>query len=731
MNPATRWIAPRPQYYEQNAPTGSILDLPKFDLRWCQIRDWPWETHSGPLLQWEQLPKPMIPAFPVITDHPLRLTPGTLDDDGRLLGCWRDLLARDQLNLYTSGGDKAGNETLLITAYDALYQVWRPLMWAPEPPEEPPEVYDYYQYGVTPPVTPGLVAAEEAFTQDTELVSYNEVIRHSSPQGLRGGRAPAKTCHNKKVKQKCNSVVTFNIRNKWNHIDRGRRYTLTNSVRSINNLQHLPKIGLSSNKMDSRPEAELQQRLHEESESSQKHKTHLEREMLATPKRKRNAASRVGRAPTGPSSVSYNAPLFAPSPLYPAQTALSSFNDDFLENTQEGHDFAGIGQVFTSSSNSAATPHQQATTAAQALPPITQYLAHGSPTSRDSQTNTSYPRRLNVHDYLSSATGPPSPKSSKENVDAMGLSESIITGYEPLINPRVDTPPIGAQGSSSPNSDDDGNVRAASDENTVAALSSRQVPTLTSPVTRPKSRMDPPQNFFEEAVLRLIDAATLPGTAASPPTPPRPTTFSPISQGPASPRPRPTKRAKRGETAGDEDPFEDFDSGSEADDEGDADFGAGPGAASPSPSVEEITSRSPTPTDDEGDTMTGQKRSRTKSRPSKLSAAPSCKTGGGAEKESDMSVSEDKVKVRRSNGMGDWPTASQAVQTAADHTQTIVKVDDTNESGAMVVRGRHVDAAAAAGTTRQRIDKTDRDGVGWVLLAEMVAGQRKVSWKWE
>lgn len=671
----------------------------------------------------------MIPAFPVITDHPLRLTPGTLDDDGRLLGSWQDLLVSDHLNFYTSGGDKVGNETLLITAYDALYQVWRPLMWAPEPPEEPAELYDYYQYGITPPVTPGLVAAEEAFTQDTQLVSYNEVIPYFSPQGLRGGKAPAKTRHSNKVKQKCNSVVTFNIRNKWNHIDRGH-YTLTNSVRSINNLQHPPRIGSVSTKMASRLGAELQ-RLHEEGGSSQNTRSHLEHETPTTPKR---VTSRGGRAPTGPSSVSYNAPLFAPSPLYPAQKALSSFNDGFLENTQEGHGFAGIDQVVSSPSNPAATPHQLAMTATQALPPITQYLAHGSPSSRNSQTTTSYPRRLNVHDYLSSPTGPYSPKSSKENVDGIGSPNSFITGYEPLINPRADTPPLGAQASSSPESDDDGNVRAASDKNTVAAPSLRQNPTLISPATPPKSKkspVGPPQNFFEEAVLRLIDAATLPSTAASPPTPPRPTTFSPISQGPASPRPRPTKRAKRGETAGDEDPFEDFDSGSEADDEEDADFGAGPGAASPSPSVEEITSRSPTPTDDDDDTVAGQKRSRTKSRPSKSSTTPSSKTGARAEKASDMNVSDDKVKVRRNNGLGDWPTASEAVQTTADHTQAVVEVENTNESRAMVVRGRHVDTAAAAGTTRQRIDKTDRDGVGWVLVAEMVAGQRKVSWKWE
>lgn len=509
------------------------------------------------------------------------------------------------------------------------------------------------------------------------------------------------------MKQNCHdSLITINSQNRWSHVDRGYHllaypHTSANSEQVYSNLLAQANHFLT---MGNPPKAEPY-RQREEGGSSQNTGTHAEPKLPITPKR--NTLRGPG-APTGLSPVYSNSQVFAPSLFYHAHPALSAFNDVLVKNAQESHGAAGTEQVTAALNNSAAAFDPLATTATRSLPPITQYLGHGSPSGPSSQSATSYPRRLNVDDYLSSPIRPPSPKSSsKENVEITGSPNSL-------------------------GSNDNPNETAGSNKNTLASPPLGQVPALVSCATPPhskESRVGPPQNFFEEAVLRLIDAATLPSTAASPPTPPRPTTFSPISQGLTSPRP--AKRAKRGETAVDEDPFEDFDSGSEVDDEEDADFGAGAGAASPSLSAEEIPSRSPTPTDDEDGVVTGEKRSRTKSRPSKPSATPSSRTDARAEKAGAMTISEDKVKARRSNRMDDWPTARKAVQTTADHAQAVVtEAEDTNETGVMVTRGRHVDAAAAAATEPQQTDKTERDGAGWVLVAEMVAGERKVSWKW-
>ncbi|KAL8752871.1 MAG: hypothetical protein Q9184_005598 [Pyrenodesmia sp. 2 TL-2023] len=668
----------------------------------------------------------------------------TLNDDGRIIGAWTDLMANNQINYYTSGGDEVGKEILLITAYDVLHQAWRPLMWAPAEtlvwapgfvPEQQLEVYDNNQYGISPPTTPGLIAAEEAFTRNTEVVSYSEVIPYFASRGLRGGEAPAKTHQYNRVKQNCNSLITINNRNKWTY-NTHRTYrllanpqTFANSKHFFSNLLSLqPAFGSASHAMANAPKAELYQQ-HEEGGSSQNTGTYPEPELPVTPKRK------TLRGPGPPTVLSppvySSSQVFAPSPLYHAHPALSAFNDAFSQNAQEAHGVAWTEQVIASPNNSAATFHPLATSATQSLPPINQYLAHGSPTGRSSQAAAiSHPRRLNVHDYLSSPTSPPPPK-SLGNAEITGSPNSSIAGLQPLNDRLIDVPSHRAPSSTSSGSNDKLKGTTESNKSTHASPLLREVPALVRGATAPdskKSHVDPPQNFFEEAVLRLINAATLPTTAATPPTPPRPTAFSPISQGLASPRP--AKRAKRGETAVDEDPFEDFDSGSEVDDEEDADFGAGAGAASPSLSVEEISSRSPTPTDDEDGVVTSEKKSRTKSGPRKPSAAHSSRTDARAEKAGAMTVSGHKVKARRNNGMGDWPTATEAVQTTADHAQAVTKVEDMNETGVMVVRGQHVDAAAAAVTEQQPIDKTERDGAGWVLVAEMVAGERKVSWKW-
>ncbi|KAL8927284.1 MAG: hypothetical protein Q9208_002461 [Pyrenodesmia sp. 3 TL-2023] len=620
-------------------------------------------------------------------------------------------MASGRIDYYTSGGDLAGFEILLITVYDVFRQAWRPLMWAPAEtlpgsvPEQQLELYD--QYEISPPASPDILAAEETLTLNTRVFSYSEEIPYYVSGGLRGGEASAKTHHNNRVKQNCDSLITINSQNKWSLKDRGYRrlayphtsakskHFFSNSLAQAN---HFLTMG--------NPSKAEPYRQREDGGSSQNTGTHNEPELPVKPKR--NTLHGPDAPPTVLSPAYSNSQVFAPSLFYHAHPALSAFNDVLVKNAQESHGLAGTEQVTAAFKSSATAFDQFATTATRSLPPIAQYLAHGSPSGYSSQSATSYPRRLNVDDYLSSPIGPPSPKSSsKENVEITGSPNS-------------------------PSSNDNTNETAESNKNTLASPPLRQVPALTNRATPPQSkesRVDPPQNFFEEAVLRLIDAATLPGTAASPPTPPRPTTFSPISQGLTSPRP--AKRAKRGETAVDEDPFEDFDSGSEVDDEEDADFGAGAGAASPSLSADEIPSRSPTPTDDEDGVVTGEKRSRTKSRPSKPSTAPSSRRHARAEKAGAMTVSEGKVKARRNNGRDDWPTARKAVQTTADHAQAVVmEAEGTNETGVTMARRRHVVAAAAAATEPQQTDKTGRDGAGWVLVAEMVAGERKVSWKW-
>ncbi|KAI4127075.1 MAG: hypothetical protein LQ338_003394 [Usnochroma carphineum] len=419
-----------------------------------------------------------------------------------------------------------------------------------------------------------------------------------------------------------------------------------------------------------------------------------------------------------------------------------------------------------------------------------QPLAHGPQTSFETVDRSFAHPSSSVHDQ---GRVPSSDSQTKSERDLTNMeetkepSDSIIAGSQPLHRDTVG-PSTNSQTGVSARLNKDGGVKQVSAKITVASEPLGQVSALSaSPFAHPqRSRSGPPINLYDQTILKLVEATP------SETTPPAPTSISPISPGPSSSRPR--KRAKRGETAGEEDPFENFTSGSEIDDETDDDFNSGGGAASPSPSVEEL-SRAPTPMDDDDSDDCRVTKVTTKQQQQQASSdkgkakAPLNRIEKREVTAGALTVWQGKKKpegARRGRATGYWPTASQAFKgeaekkssrgqgtgtglgtSSAGATDTGTgtgtgrsaggrgylwdQVDLTNwgdDDGGEEVQGsgqarpeqtiarRGTGTGTGTGTLQlqprvPRIERTGRDGAGWTLHVDMVRGVRRVTWKLE
>lgn len=492
---------------------------------------------------------------------------------------------------------------------------------------------------------------------------------------------------------------------------------------------------------------------------------------LVAPVTPQRGMLRGGRAPSVRSPMNLGSQVFAPSPLNHAHPVPPLFLDG---STKEGSPNTHASEI-------------QIQNSVQPSHAVNQDLAHPS-LSGYSQSALSYPSPIQHQRYSLSAaseTGSRSPSGKDEEMTKS--PNSFIAGFEPFRKVRRDSSPFYGQSVTSPDSSKNGDVTTVSDKITATFQPLRHTPSLTfsTPANGKKSRIGPPVNLYSQAILTLVDAVP------SRSTPPRPTSFSPIS--PEHPPPRPRKRARRGETAVDEDPFENFTSGSEKDDEEDEDFAGG--VAPSSPSVQTISDRSLTPPDDDDYMVTGSRKKKNDGK-ERAAARASCEGKPNrfevrAEKSGAKTVGEVKPKVaRRSNGLGDWPTAALAHKDVAEErgvkeTATVNKRrfstpterqtegadvgDDGEEERGVEVQNAGKSKKAWApkygvtgfGTTTslstedvypadlsseveeveaqqspprkkkevKQIRSPGRNGSGWTLVAEKIEGKRKVSWK--
>ncbi|KAI4152232.1 MAG: hypothetical protein L6R39_001855 [Caloplaca ligustica] len=360
----------------------------------------------------------------------------------------------------------------------------------------------------------------------------------------------------------------------------------------------------------------------------------------------------------------------------------------------------------------AVTHHPLAEHPVQAFTPIEEGFAYPLP----STYAHAYQRRS------PSFVGVTKPSSSKDE-DTEETSNSYTAGLQRLHKAANESSFRNSQSGASPASRTNGNCEAAS-----AKLSTPPKPlgeidnplSLPSPTSSNKSRIGASVGLYDQAILKLMDATPLDIRT----TPPRPGSFSPIS--PEGPSPGPRKRAKRAKAAVQEDPFENWNSGSEKSD--------GDGA------YEEVK-------DDEAKAT---KSSKLRGNDTGKAKAKARKTRNRVreEKSGALAVAEHTtraVKRSRQSVGGYWPTADTAVRNVA-HGQGVMGFGTTTT--ALMGGGEHVypnswrdeglgrlvveeplEANEAVAGVQQQVRSSGRDGSGWTLVAEKVGGKRKVCWK--